>query len=315
MMERSFGNTGMRVSALGLGCARIGGIFKQDPASFVDLLCAARDNGINFFDTSDMYSQGESETLLGRAFGRRRGQVIIASKVGYSLPAQRQIIARVKPFVRPLIALLGIKREKLPAAVRGALAQNFSPAYIVKAVEGSLRRLRTDYLDLLQLHSPPAEIVQRGEWLRSIETLKRAGKVRFFGISCDTLEVANAALQVVDISAIQVVVSLLEQSFAREIVPRAHERQIAVIARECLANGLLVKPEQSIDLKSYCSSPEQEALRRGELSSYRRAASERGIPLSRLALEYATGLEGVSVALVGVSRLEQLTATLRDFRG
>src|SRR5260221_14628991 len=117
---------------------------------------------MNFFDTADMYSQGESEMLLGRAFRRQRPQVIIASKAGYCLPAQRRVIARLKPFVRPLIKLLGIKRHRLPVAVRGSLAQDFSPTYLRRAVEGSLRRLRTDYLDLLQLHSPPADVVARG---------------------------------------------------------------------------------------------------------------------------------------------------------
>jgi aryl-alcohol dehydrogenase-like predicted oxidoreductase len=311
MNRRSFGKTGLQVSEIGLGCARIGGIFKNDPKQFVELLSAARDHGISFFDTADMYSQGESEILLGRAFHRRRDQVVIASKVGYCLPTQRRLIARVKPFVRPLIRLLRIKRGNLPSAVRGTIAQDFSPGYIRTAVEGSLRRLRTDHLDLLQLHSPPAEIVQRGEWGRAIEDLKRAGKVRHFGISCDTLDAATAALSA-DISSIQVVVSLLEPSFAQAIVPQAQQRGIAVIARECLANGLLVKPEHQIDLKVYCQTPEQEASRARELSVHRDAAQARGVPLARHALEYVTHTEGVSVALIGVSRIEQLTATLRD---
>lgn len=302
----------MRVSQLGLGCARIGGIFKNDPKQFVELLSAARERGINFFDTADMYSQGESEKLIGRAFHRRRDQVIIASKVGYCLPGQRRLIAAVKPVVRPLIKLLRIKREKLPSAVRGTLEQNFSPDYIGKAVEASLRRLRTDYLDVLQLHSPPAEIVRRGEWASAISALQQAGKVRFFGISCDTLDAADAALEVPGVSSLQLMVSLLEQSFARSVIPRAHQRQIAVIAREVLANGLLVKPEAEIDLKAYCRSPEQEAQRREELRLHRATAAERGIPLPRLAINYASGIEGVSVSLIGVSRLDQLDATLRD---
>lgn len=314
MKVRPFGGTDLQVSELGLGCARIGGIFQRDPAGFVELLSAARDHGINFFDTADMYSQGESETLLGRAFRRRRDQVIIASKVGYCLPAQRRIIARVKPLVRPLIRLLGLKRAQLPGAVRGALAQDFSPNYIRSAVEGSLRRLRTDYLDILQLHSPSAEIVARGEWSQALESLKQAGKIRYYGISCDTLDAASTALSFSGVSSIQVVVSLLEQSFASSIVPRAHQQRVGVIARECLANGLLVKAEHELDLKSYCQSPEQEAQRREELASYRQAAAARGLPLSRLALEYATGVEGVSVGLIGVSNMNQLTATLRDFR-
>src|ERR1700759_1790667 len=82
-----FGNTDLRVSPVGLGCARIGGIFQRDARSFVELLAAARDRGINFFDTADMYSQGESEELIGRTFRRGRERVIIASTVGYCLPA------------------------------------------------------------------------------------------------------------------------------------------------------------------------------------------------------------------------------------
>jgi aryl-alcohol dehydrogenase-like predicted oxidoreductase len=105
-----------------------------------------------------MYSQGESEALIGRAFRRRRHrEIVIASKAGYCLPARRMLAARLKPFLRPLIQLLKIRRDRLPAGARGALAQDFSPGYLRKAVEGSLRRLRTDYLDLFQLHSPPAE--------------------------------------------------------------------------------------------------------------------------------------------------------------
>ena len=315
MRVRPFGNTGLQVSELGFGCARIGGIFKNDPSAFVDLLAAAYDRGIAFFDTADIYSQGESEKLLGKAFRRRRDRVIIASKVGYSLPAQRQFVARIKPLVRPLIRLLRIKRENLPSAVRGELAQNFTSAYIERALEASLRRLRTDYLDVLQLHSPPAEVVARGEWVDALERLKRAGKVRCYGISCDTLEAAHAALQFPGVSSLQLVVNLLEQRFAGEIVPRARDQRVAVIARECLANGLLVKDEREIELKNFCSSAEQQQQRALELAGYRKTAAERKMPLARLALEYVTGTEGVSVALVGASRLEQLTATLRDCEG
>lgn len=153
---RPLGRTDLHVSEFGLWCARIGGIFKRDPAEFVTLLSAAFDAGINFFDTADIYSQGESETLLGRAFrGRRRDQVVIASKAGYVLPSRRRLIARVKPLVRPIIRLLGLKRRHVTGAVDGALSQDFSPSHLRSAVEGSLRRLKTDRLDLFQPHSPP----------------------------------------------------------------------------------------------------------------------------------------------------------------
>src|SRR6187402_3935541 len=116
MEMRAFGDTDLKVSELGFGCARIGGVFQGDTQSFVRLLAVARDGGINFFDTADMYSQGESEALLGRVFGKRRSDVIITTKAGYSLPGRRRLAGRLKPLLRPLIKALGIKREQLPSA-------------------------------------------------------------------------------------------------------------------------------------------------------------------------------------------------------
>jgi aryl-alcohol dehydrogenase-like predicted oxidoreductase len=109
MQERQFGATNLRVSAIGLGCARIGGIFQGDAGGFIDLLHAARDAGITFFDTADMYSQGESESLLGRAFRAERDRVVIASKAGYRLPGRRRLAARLKPVLRPLIQRLRLR--------------------------------------------------------------------------------------------------------------------------------------------------------------------------------------------------------------
>src|SRR5258706_9152438 len=188
MERRRFGRTDLDVSAIGVGCARLGGIFQRGTTGYLNLLSAALDAGINFFDTSDMYSQGESETLLGKAFRGRRDKVIIASKAGYVLPAQRKLIARIKPIVRPIIRMIGLKREKLPASVLGAPTQDFSPKYLRRAVEASLRRLSTDHIDLFQLHSPPAEAVRSGGWAELLEALRREGKIRWYGVSCDTTD-------------------------------------------------------------------------------------------------------------------------------
>jgi aryl-alcohol dehydrogenase-like predicted oxidoreductase len=311
MRVRAFGSTTLRVSEIGLGCARIGGIFQQDPRGFDNLLAAAYDAGIRFFDTADIYSQGESEKLVGKAFRSKRTEVVIATKAGYVLPARRQLIARIKPLVRPLIKAIGLRRDRLPAAVRGTVTQDFSPAYLKSALEASLKRLRTDYVDLLQLHSPPRSIIEQGHWLRALEDLKRAGKVRYFGLSCDTVDAAEAALRVSGASSLQVVVNLLEAKAVSTVLPDAHARGVAVIARECLANGLLVKEEHEIDLKSFCSSPEQEAERREHLSRLRREAKERGVTLARLALDHVLSTEGVAVALVGARSEQQLRGVLR----
>jgi aryl-alcohol dehydrogenase-like predicted oxidoreductase len=308
---RRFGRTDLNVSAFGLGCARIGGVFKRDPDEFVDLLSAALDGGINFFDTSDMYSQGESEKLLARAFRRCRDQVVLASKGGYVLSSQRRIVARLKPFVRPAIRLLGLSRHQLPAAVRGTLAQDFSPAHLLRSVEGSLRRLGTDHLDLYQLHSPPADIVEPGAWLQTLETLKEQGKIRYYGVSCDSVAAAAAALGHAGVSSLQISISLLERGALR-VLPRAREQGVGVIARECLANGLLVKHVAPGDVRSYCESDEEAAAKVSQIEQYRRAATDNGCTLSQLALQFVSGLDGVSVTLVGVSSKEQLNALLSN---
>jgi aryl-alcohol dehydrogenase-like predicted oxidoreductase len=315
MQVRPFGNTDLRVSEFGLGCARIGGIFQGNVSGFVNLVRAAFDGGINFFDTSDMYSQGESETILGRALRRDRHRVVIASKAGYVLPAQRRLVAKIKPLVRPLIRLLKLRRSALPSAVRGAPTQNFTAGYLRQALEASLRRLGTDYIDLYQLHSPSAEAVERAEWLPALEDLKRAGKIRHWGISVDTIEAGQAALRFPGIASLQLVVSLLEQGYAEALLPLVREKGVGVIARECLANGLLVKDEKDVDLQASFSTPEERARRGQQLAEYREAAAARGIPLATLALEYASRLPGVSVSLVGTKSEPQLRALLRQLPG
>jgi aryl-alcohol dehydrogenase-like predicted oxidoreductase len=302
----------LKVSEFGLGCARIGGIFQADTAGFLRLLSVARDAGINFFDTADMYSQGESEALIGRAFRGQRDRVIIASKAGYCLPKRRRLAARLKPLLRPAIRLLKIRRQRLPASVRGSIAQDFSPEYLRKAVEGSLRRLHTDYLDLFQLHSPPADVVERGEWEPALEALKRAGKIRYYGVSCDTVEAGLAALRYSGVSSLQFTLSLLEQRVALALLPVVRANGVAGIARECLANGLLAKKANEVDLGAYCQSAEQRALREEQLAKFRRLADDQGTSLAVMALQYASGTDGVAVTLVGARAPDQLRSLLGD---
>lgn len=314
MNLRAFGNTDLKVSEFGLGCARIGGIFQGDQRAFLRLFAFAADAGINFFDTADMYSQGESEVLLGKAFRKQRSRVIIASKAGYCLPTRRRFAARIKPLLRPLIRALKIRRDRLPSGSRGALSQDFSPAYLRRAVEASLRRLRTDYLDLLQLHSVPLDVVLRGEWEPVLEDLKRSGKIRYYGLSVDSLEAGMAGLNYTGVSSFQCVLSLVEQGSAAELIPQAQARGMGIIAREILANGLLVKEPQAVDLKTYCSSPEEVQKRAAQLADFRQQAQASNLALATLALRYASRLEGVSVALIGARTVDQLQGLLAPLR-
>ncbi len=270
MEMREFGATGLRVSALGLGCARIGGIFQSDPKAFLELLRAALAAGINFFDTADMYSQGESEELLGRALRGVRDRAVIATKAGYLLPARRRMLARVKPLVRPFIRLLGVRREQLPDSLRGVPTQDFSPRHLQRAIEGSLRRLRTDRIDLFQLHSPPADAIERADWLPALERLQREGKILHYGVACDTAADALVALQHPGVRSVQVTINLLDQRALDHLLPKAREKRVAVIARECLSNGLLIKDAAALDLANYRWTPEEQERRTRQLSAVRR---------------------------------------------
>jgi aryl-alcohol dehydrogenase-like predicted oxidoreductase len=310
MELREFGSTSLRVSEFGLGCARIGGVFQSGTRAFLDLLAFAFDSGITFFDTADMYSQGESEVLLGKALRGKRDRVVIASKAGYRLPGRRRFVARLKPLLRPVVRLFKLRREHLPSASRGVVSQDFSPDYLRGAVEGSLRRLRTDYLDVLQLHSPPLEVVERGDWLEPLEELRRAGKLRYYGVAVDDVASGLAALRYPDVASLQFTLSLLEQVGAEKLFPQAAKQGVAGIARECLANGLLVKNTEQLDLKTYCSSPEQEEQRRQQLAELRSAAERTGRSVLQSALAYPRSVSGVSVTLLGARSIEQLAGLL-----
>lgn len=289
------------VSEIGFGCARLGGIFQQAGRDeYIRTIRLALDRGITFFDTADMYCQGESEALLGDALGRDRARVVVASKVGYKLPAQRRAAARLKPLVRPLIRRLGLRREQLPQAVRGTISQDFTPDYITRAVEGSLARLKTDYLDLYQLHSPPAAVLQDGGVFETLERLCGAGKIRYYGVSCERAEDALICLRYPGISSLQIRLSLLDQQALEEAIPQAAARGVAVIARECLAGGLLTRPLDALDLEDWIADPEEREAKRREIAGYAARAAQRECSLAQLALHFVLDADGISTTLLGM---------------
>lgn len=312
MEHRRFGTTNLMVSEIGFGCARLGGVFQN--ASRADMLRALRmalDAGITLYDTADMYCQGESEELLGKAFRGRREQVIIASKVGYCLPARRKLVSKVKPLLKPAIRRLGISRHTLPSGASGALTQDFTPDYIARAIEGSLRRLRTDYLDLYQLHSPPPEVLESGDFLAPLEKLQREGKIRYFGVSCETTADARTCLRYPDISSLQLRLSLLDQSALETAILRARERGVALIARECFAGGLLAKPIGALGLEALIPGETEREAKRGEILGYASRAGQFGRSLPELAFQFVRAVEGITVTLLGMRTEAQLAGNLR----
>ncbi len=301
MKYKPFGSAELTVSDIGFGCARLGGIFQHSgKAELVRTLRIAFDHGITFYDTADMYCQGESEAVLGEAFRHNRDKVVIASKVGYRLPAQRNLAARVKPLLRPLVRSMGIKRENLPQIVRGAISQDFSRGYIVRAVEGSLARLKTDYLDLYQLHSPPNAVLQDGEVFETLEWLRGSGKIRYYGVSCETVDDALVCLRYPGIASLQIRFSLLDQQALNEAIPQAAARGVAVIARECFAGGLLTRSLDALRLEDCILDPVEREAKRRQIAGYATLAEQSGCSLARLALHFVLTTEGISTTLLGM---------------
>ncbi|MGH8118641.1 MAG: aldo/keto reductase, partial [Rhodanobacteraceae bacterium] len=212
MRTRALGPSGLQVSELGLGCNNFGG--RLDEAGTRAVVDAALDAGINFFDTADSYgNKGGSETLLGRILRDRRKDVILATK-----------------FASPM-------RE-------GITRRNASRRYVMQAIEASLARLRTDWIDVYWLHWPDP-LTPMEETLRALDDLIRAGKVRYIG-ACNL-----AAWQVVDAEwiarelgtnhfiAAQNEFSLVERGAKSELLPALAAHRLSLVPYFPLASGLL----------------------------------------------------------------------------
>lgn len=210
MEYRTLGRTKLRVGVIGLGTMVHAGHFgpMRDEES-LGAIDAALDLGVNFIDTSDAYGAGYSEELLGKALKGRRDRVILATKGGN--------------------IMVGPNRGK----------REFSAAYIGRVMEESLKRLKTDYVDLYQLHNPSVEVIERGDVWELLERRKKEGKIRHYGVSINSVAEGLAAVRGGRSDTVQVEYNLLAQQPAEELFPLAHKAEVGVIARVPLRRGLL----------------------------------------------------------------------------
>jgi aryl-alcohol dehydrogenase-like predicted oxidoreductase len=180
---------------LGLGCARLGSVLGVRGPNAALLLTTALAEGIRFFDTASIYGQGDSERILGQALRSVREQVMVVSKAGQYFPRRTYFAKPFKKVLSPLIGRSGLGRQIVAKAREAALPQDFSPSFLRTSTEGSLQRLKFDYLDILLLHSPPPDVIERGDAIHFIETLRDEGKARMIGISCDDVDCGLLALR------------------------------------------------------------------------------------------------------------------------
>jgi aryl-alcohol dehydrogenase-like predicted oxidoreductase len=234
------------LSAIGLGCSRIGSF--NSPLSRSDirsLLAAAFDSGVSVFDTADVYGQGDSERELGRFLaGHRREAAFVITKGGKLFSRKMRLLRPFKPLLKPLLAQGG--RKTISDRRTDEISEDFSSAHIVRAVEGSLRRLRADKLDGFLLHSPPASVVSNPSIWETIVRLRDSGKIASFGVSCDTEDVLEASLRVPELTLLElpynVLVAMDNSDNGREIA----RRQIVVLAREVIRCQPGIEPDKAI---------------------------------------------------------------------
>lgn len=214
MKYRALGGTGLKVSEIGFGAWGIGGrtvgttsYGDTDDRTSLAALDRALGQGITFYDTSSAYGDGHSEELIGRAFEGRRSQVVIATKAGYD------------SWTRP---------------------PDFSPVAVVASTERSLRRLRTDYIDLLQLHNPPSEARREGALCEALGRLQADGKIREWGVSAKSPAEATEALKDFGAGVVQANFNMMDvRAESSGLFAEVVARGTGFIARTPLCFGFL----------------------------------------------------------------------------
>jgi aryl-alcohol dehydrogenase-like predicted oxidoreductase len=305
---RPFGSTELTVSEIGVGCSRIGGVFSagSSRSGELRLLAAAIDHGINFFDTADLYSQGQSEVLVGQAVRRRRGDMIVATKAGYLVPPRSRALSRIKPLVRPVVRALKVKKPRSSPGPPAMMAQDFSPAHLRAALEASLRRLGTDYVDIFQLHSPPASVVRAGDFVPTLERLRDEGKIRHFGVAVDEAADLDGVTRHRAIGTIQVPYSAIDRAAADNAFTAAATLGAGLISRSCFAAGLLVGDLPDAELRE--RTPDAPAI-----IGFRELAARLGRSRRELALQFNLSEPAIAVTIIGMRTTDHLDETLRSW--
>ena len=293
MMERNLGRSGLRVSAIGLGCNNFGGRIDLEASRAV--VHAAMDAGITLFDTADVYGEkGGSETVLGQILGERRKDIVLATK--FAMPMD--------------------DAEKLKGASR---------RYIMNAVEASLRRLKTDWIDLYQQHRPdPLTPIE--ETLRALEDLQKAGKIRYYGCSnLPAWQVVEAAWTARDAGlsgfvSCQDEVSLLVRKHEDELMPAMRQYGLGLLPYFPLASGLLTgKYKRNAPMPADARLTKTQRLADRYLTDGNWAIAEklgdfaeaRGHTLLELAFSWLLARPPVSSVIAGATRPEQIAANVK----
>jgi aryl-alcohol dehydrogenase-like predicted oxidoreductase len=286
MRYTTFGQTGLNVSRLSMGCNRLGdpGV---DPAQWPPIVQQALDLGVTFFDTSNSYNQGRSEEVLGEV-AADRSDVVIATKGG------------------------------VPVMSNDYANREFSAATILAAAEDSLKRLRRETIDLYMLHSPTIKQLESHTWAQAIDKLKADGKVRYFGISTDDHASGIWAIEH-GADFLQIEYDLLDPSAEDTLMPLAIQRNVGIMTRTPLARGLLsgkFKAGEAIPAEQQWRRPTGDRLQlRLNRVEQLRFLERDGQNMAQAALRWLLAQPGVHCVIPGARTVEQLEANIATVDG
>lgn len=207
MKTRTLGKTGLELSEVGLGCWQFGGDFgpTKDETS-KETMTAAVNNGVSFFDTADVYGAGRSESVIGEFIAETDNKSVIATKVGRT--------AELYP-------------------------DGYTCAKIASHLKSSAQRLKTDALDLVQLHCVPTEILDDGQIFKDMDLMVADGLCKNWGASVETIAEAEISLQQENLGSLQIIFNIFRQDAAWDLLEKARANNVGVIVRLPLASGLL----------------------------------------------------------------------------
>jgi len=277
METTTLGRTGIEVSRICMGCWQAAGWATSDDDRFVRTIQHGLDQGLTFLDTAVAYGRGHSEELVAKAVAGRRAQVVIATKLSYL--------------------------SSRPADVR-------------KALDAALARLKTDYVDVFQQHWPPKDI-PLADTVGALEKLKEEGKIRAVGVSNwmepEWAEIDNPSR----VDSLQPNHSLLWRSIERSVLPMCIERRIAVITYSSLCQGILAGKFTSLDAIPKDPRASNRLLKpgvwpqvQGVLGVLAEVAGRYGKTMSQTAIRWLLDQPGITAAIVGASRPEQVDQNL-----
>jgi len=300
MDYRLLGRTGVEVSPLALGTMMFGAWGNKDTDDSIRVIHRALDAGINFVDSADVYSAGESEEIVGKALKGRRDDVVLATK-----------------FAMPVSG--GGPMGEGPNRSGG------SRRYIMTAVEDSLRRLDTDYIDLYQVHRPSA-LMDVEETLGALTDLVRQGKVRYIGSSSYSgsqiveAQVASRDGNLARFVTEQPPYSILVRGIEQDVLPTTLRHGMGTLSYSPLAGGWLSgkwkkdaapvptsanRPSARFDMTTAANQRKLEVV-----DALGRIADEAGITLIEMAIAFAINHPGITSALIGPRTMEQLESQL-----